>query len=276
MKSDSVVFYKMQGSGNDFILIENKELGLPENLMSAWAAKLCPRAFAVGADGLIFLGESAKPGVDYKWDFFNSDGSRAEMCGNGSRCAARLAYQLGIAGQDHVFDTDAGSIEARIIDDNSVRVQLPPVKETKLNLSISFRTEENCVLHFANTGVPHCVVICEDVNAVDVLSLGRAIRNHAQFAPQGANVNFIQVIGNDQMLLRTYERGVENETYACGTGAAASAVVAFKLGLCSSDVRLTTSGGEVLGILIENDKIFLSGKTIFVYKGELNPSELEL
>ncbi|MFO7818478.1 MAG: diaminopimelate epimerase [Thermodesulfobacteriota bacterium] len=276
MKIDSVVFYKMQGSGNDFILIENKELGLPENLMSAWAAKLCPRAFAVGADGLIFLGESAKPGVDYKWDFFNSDGSRAEMCGNGSRCAARLAYQLGIAGQDHVFDTDAGSIEARIIDDNSVRVQLPPVKETKLNLSISFRTEENFVLHFANTGVPHCVVICEDVNSVDVLSLGRAIRNHDQFAPQGANVNFIQVIGNDQMLLRTYERGVENETYACGTGAAAAAVVAFKLGLCSSDVRLTTSGGEVLGILIENDKIFLSGKTTFVYKGELNPSELEL
>ena len=276
MNVNSVVFYKMQGSGNDFIFIENKKLDLPEQSMSEWAAKLCPRAFAIGADGLIFLGESAESGVDYKWDFFNSDGSRAEMCGNGSRCAARLAYQLGMAGRDHVFGTDAGPIEAHIIDDNSVRVQLPAVKEIELNLSISCGIEENLVVHFANTGVPHCVVICEDINEVDVLSLGRIIRNHVQFAPQGANVNFIQMIDDSHLLLRTYERGVEDETYACGTGAAAAAVVAFQLGLCSSDVRLTTSGGEVLDILMKDDKIFLSGRTTFVYKGELNLTELGL
>ena len=273
--SQSVVFYKMQGSGNDFILFDNRDLGLPAEKMSAWAKQLCPRAFAVGADGMIFLNKAAKTGLDYKWDFFNSDGSRAEMCGNGSRCAARLAYKLGLAGRKHVFGTDAGAVQAEVLDRGWVRVQLTAVRDIKTDISLNVPGGDR-IVHFANTGVPHAVVVCEDAGSEDVQKTGRAIRSHDCFAPAGANVNFIQIKDRDRIYLRTYERGVEDETYACGTGAAASAVVARHLGLCNPEVGITTSGGEELGILLDADRIFLSGPARLVYRGELDPGEFGL
>lgn len=273
--SQSVVFYKMQGSGNDFILFDNRDLGLRADKMSAWAKRICPRAFAVGADGMIFLNKTSETGLDYKWDFFNSDGSRAEMCGNGSRCAARLAYELGLAGKKHVFGTDAGAVQAEVLQTGWVRVQLTAVRDLKTDISLDVSGGERTV-HFANTGVPHAVVVCPDADSEDVQQTGRAVRNHDYFSPAGANVNFIQIKDRDRIYLRTYERGVEDETYACGTGAAASAVVARHLGLCNPEVRITTSGGEELGILLEADKIFLSGPARLVYRGELNPREFGL
>lgn len=271
----SVVFYKMQGSGNDFILFDNRDLGLPADKMSAWAERLCPRAFAVGADGMIFLNETEQPGVDYQWDFFNSDGSRAEMCGNGSRCAARLACKLGLAGRKHVFGTDAGAVQAEVLDGGWVRVQLTAIHDLETDISLDVPGGERTV-HFANTGVPHAVVVCSDAHSEDVRKTGRAVRNHDHFAPTGANVNFIQVNDKDRIFLRTYERGVEDETYACGTGAAASAAVARHLGLCNPEVRITTSGGEELGVLLDAEGIFLSGPARLVYRGELNPGEFGL
>jgi len=272
-----VLFVKMHGSGNDFVLIDNRKLALPQEQMAHWARQICRRAFAVGADGLIFL-QDAPAGVeaDYVWHFYNADGSRAEMCGNGSRCAARLASEIGLAGKKHVLGTDAGPIRAEVREDsNLVKVQLTPPAGLKLGAEIEVEGQTFTV-HFVNTGVPHAVIISDDVAALDVLKLGRAVRTHAHFAPAGTNVNFIQVVSREKLLLRTYERGVEGETFACGTGAAASAMVARELGLTGESVQLTTSGGEILQIYLENGTVYLEGPAVKTYAGEMFPQSLGL
>ncbi|MBT8762428.1 diaminopimelate epimerase [Desulfohalobiaceae bacterium Ax17] len=266
---DTAQFFKMQGSGNDFILFDNRELRLSPEKMGLWAKKLCPRAFAIGADGMIFLDEPDKQGIDYRWHFFNSDGSRAEMCGNGSRCAARLAYELGMAPKKHIFGTDAGPIQAQVLEEGQVKVQLTPPRDLQLNLSLTLDEQRELNVHFVNTGVPHAVVITKNLQKMDVQKLGQTIRFHTQFSPAGTNVNFIEIKDNDKILLRTYERGVESETYACGTGAAASVVVANRLGLLNNSVQVTTTGGEVLRIILEDDKVFLQGKAVLVYEGRV-------
>lgn len=273
----SVPFFKMHGSGNDFVLIDNRKLALPRAQMALWAQKICARAFGVGADGLIFL-QQAPAGVDadYIWHFYNADGSRAEMCGNGSRCAARLASQIGLADRRHVLGTDAGPIRAEVRgDSNLVKVQLTPPTDLKLGATLSVDGKDYEV-HFVNTGVPHAVIISDDVSALDVVKLGRAVRHHEHFAPAGTNVNFIQVRSSSKLLLRTYERGVEGETFACGTGAAASAMVAHEQGLADESVELTTSGGEVLQIHMENDTLFLEGPAVMTFSGEMFTESLGL
>lgn len=267
--SGTVTFHKMQGSGNDFILFDNTELKLPVEKMSIWAKTLCKRAFAVGADGMIFLDRANEPDLDFVWNFFNSDGSRAEMCGNGSRCASSLAYRLGLAGKSHVFGTDAGPVKAQVLDEDMVKVQLTPPQAVRLDIALVLNDDQEINVHFVNTGVPHAVVVCENVSQVDVLKVGRAIREHKEFSPSGTNVNFIEVTGTDSILLRTYERGVEAETFACGTGAAASVVMGSSLGLTGSSVDVTTSGKERLTIDLVNEDVFLTGKAIVVYKAEL-------
>ncbi len=266
----TVPFYKMHGSGNDFVLIDNRKLGLAQAQMSLWAQKICRPAFGVGADGLIFLQDApAGRDVDYIWHFYNADGSRAEMCGNGSRCAARLAHEIGLAGPDHVLGTDAGPIRAVVAPGaGRVKVQLTPPQGLELNIPVDV-DGTGYTVHFVNTGVPHAVLVTDDVSAVDVLALGRAIRRHERFAPAGTNVNFIQVKAPCRLLLRTYERGVEGETFACGTGAAASALVANTLGLTESSVELTTTGGEILQIHLENGTVFLEGPAVKTYQGEM-------
>ncbi|MCA1743610.1 MAG: diaminopimelate epimerase [Desulfovibrionales bacterium] len=267
--SSTVSFFKMQGSGNDFILFDNTELKLPVEKMSLWAKTLCRRAFAVGADGMIFLDRANDPDLDFVWNFFNSDGSRAEMCGNGSRCASSLAYRLGLAGKSQVFGTDAGPIKANVLDADMVKVQLTPPQRVRLDIPLILDSDQEINAHFVNTGVPHTIVVCENVNQVDVLKTGRAIREHKEFSPSGTNVNFIEVTDSDSILLRTYERGVEAETFACGTGAAASVVIGNTLGLLGSSVAVTTSGKERLTIDLSNEEVFLTGKATVVYKAEL-------
>ncbi|WP_126376964.1 diaminopimelate epimerase [Desulfovibrio ferrophilus] len=266
----TVPFFKMHGSGNDFVLIDNRKLALPRAQMTLWAQRICRKAFGIGADGLIFL-QNAPAGeqVDYIWHFYNADGSRAEMCGNGSRCAARLACEIGLADRNHVLGTDAGPIRAQVRPDSTlVKVQLTPPQDLLLGTSLTVDGVQYEV-HFVNTGVPHAVIIVDDVSAIDVDKLGRAMRNHEHFAPAGTNVNFIQIRGNCKLLLRTYERGVEGETFACGTGAAASALVAHELGLVDESVELKTSGGEVLQIHLENGTLFLEGPAVKTYSGEM-------
>lgn len=272
-----VPFYKMQGCGNDFVIIDNRSLRLPVERMAAWAVKVCRKAFGVGADGLFFLEQApAGSGLAYQWHFYNSDGSRAEMCGNASRCAARLAHAIGLAPERHVFGTDAGPIAAEVFPGaGQVKVQLTPPQDLTQDIDLSINADILRV-HFVVMGVPHTVLFVEDIAAVDVARLGREIRFHGRFAPAGTNVNFVQVQDSATLLLRTYERGVEAETYACGTGAAASQIIASSLGRTGPSAQVITTGGETLCVSLEQDKVFLRGAAELTFQGELYPRALGL
>jgi diaminopimelate epimerase len=279
--TDSVPFYKMQGCGNDFVVIDNREIGVPVDAMSDWAKAVCARAFGVCADGLFFLENADDPSLAYRWHFYNSDGSRAEMCGNASRCAGKLAHAIGLAPAEHAFGTDAGPIKAKVLldgpDEGRVKVQLTPPLKTETGIDIEVDGAPLTV-HFSDTGVPHTVAFVDDVASVDIMDLGPKIRYHERFAPAGTNVNFAQIVDDATILLRTYERGVEAETYACGTGAAATQLLAHKLGLTGEKADLTTSGNEVLTVFLENDTVYLQGAAELTFQGQLylNPLGLSL
>jgi diaminopimelate epimerase len=272
---ESVPFFKMQGCGNDFVCVDNRVLGIDPAAMPDLVVPVCRKAFGVGADGMIFFDHAPEgSGLAYIWHFFNADGSRAEMCGNGSRCAARLAWMLGIAPARHVFGADAGPIEAEVDpDSNQVTVQLTPPKDLRMAIDIEVEGRP-FHLHFVNTGVPHAVAVMDHLELVDVWKLGRAIRQHQYFAPAGTNVNFISSEEKGTLSLRTYERGVEDETYACGTGAVASAIVARELGMTGEETDITTTGGEVLGVILRDGKTYLRGAAELVFKGEFYPQSL--
>lgn len=270
-------FHKLHGCGNDFVFIDNRELKLPVALMPDWARIVCRRALAVGADGLVFL-ESPPPDseADYIWHFYNADGSRAEMCGNASRCSALLAVELGLAGSRHVIGTDAGFIRALAdVSGSSAKVELTRPCDPKFDLALDIE-QVQLTLHFVNTGVPHAVVFVNDISKANVRAMGAALRNHRYFAPAGTNVNFVSVTDRNRLTVRTYERGVEDETLACGTGAAASAFIAHALDLVETRVEVQTSGGELLGVSIENGSVFLSGKVVYAFSGRLRLHDLEL
>ncbi|MFO8032862.1 MAG: diaminopimelate epimerase [Desulfohalobiaceae bacterium] len=273
-----VPFYKMQGSGNDFVIILNDQLQLQKESMALWASRICQPSLGVGADGLIFLHtEPQEKGIDYRWHFFNSDGSRAEMCGNGSRCAAWLAYHLGLAGKNHILGTDAGPIQAHVSpEQGQVKVQLTSPKDLYLDIELSWSGQELLQVHYVDTGVPHVVYFSEDPDQLDIQALAPGIRYHSRFAPQGANVNLVGFQGPEHLYVRTYERGVEGETLACGTGAAAAAVVARELGLCGDQIRITTSGQEELNIFLQKGLIYLQGAAVLVFAGYLNPWAVQL
>ena len=266
----SVPFWKMQGCGNDFVVIDNRELGIPVADMPDWAKKVCARAFGVYGDGLFFLEDAPEDeGLDYVWQFYNSDGSRAEMCGNASRCVGKLAHAIGLAGEQHTFGTDAGPIKVQVLPDlDQVKVQLTPPHDERLNIELTVDGEPYSV-HFVVLGVPHIAVFVDDVQAVDVKKLGRALRIHEGFAPAGTNVNFVQVVDRSTLLVRTYERGVEDETYACGTGVSSVQFLANRLGLTDASARATTSGGETLTVSLEGGEVFLQGAAEVTFSGRL-------
>ncbi len=277
--SRRIEFHKLHGCGNDFIFIDNRAAKVPQDDMARWAQVLCKRAFSIGADGLIFLeAPSPDPSCDYRWHFFNADGSRAEMCGNASRCAAMLAVRLDMAGPDHRLLTDAGPIIAHVLGDEGavakVKVQLTPPEDQWLDETLELAGNDYTV-HHVNTGVPHGVVLMGDVWAADVKTLGAAMRYHERFAPKGTNANFIQILDDKTIHLRTYERGVEDETFACGTGAAAAVLIAHALGHTGAEVDVTTTGKEVLTISLESDQVFLTGAAMHVYTGILDTLTVE-
>lgn len=276
----TVPFFKMQGCGNDFVAIDNRELGVPVEAMPEWAKKVCARAFGVAADGIFFLENAPQDsGLDYRWHFYNNDGSRAEMCGNASRCVGRLAHSIGLAPTEHVFGTDAGPIKVHVFtegdDAGQVRVQLTTPRNLALNIPLRFKDDEFTV-HFVDTGVPHAVVLVKNAAEVDVQTVGSVIRFHEHFQPAGTNVNFVQVVGPDALICRTYERGVEAETYACGTGVTASQFIAHELGLTGPEAAISTSGGEVLRVSIVDGQPFLQGAATLVFTGALNLDALGL
>ncbi|HAK59039.1 MAG TPA: diaminopimelate epimerase [Nitrospiraceae bacterium] len=271
MKSTKKIpFYKMQGSGNDFILIDNRRGVLKGCNLKDLARTVCHRRFSVGADGLIVIVPSRR--ADFKWRFFNADGSEAEMCGNGSRCAARFAYIKKIAPRKMAFETLAGVIHAEVMQER-VNVQLTGAGDLRKEISVDLEGGVRSG-HFINTGVPHLVYLSDNVEGEDVQAVGRTTRHHDLFTPAGTNVNFIQVQGTHSLNIRTYERGVEGETLACGTGAVAAALIAASLGAVSSPVVVQTRGGEELTIFFTNDgetfgDIHLEGAVKVICEGVL-------
>jgi diaminopimelate epimerase len=248
---------------------------IPEAEYSRFARRVCAPKVGVGADGLILIEDS--PRADFRWRFFNADGSEAEMCGNGARCAARFAVMQELAGPRLTFETLAGLIEAEV-QDRQVRVTMVGVEDLRLHLSIPLKSGP-VAGHFLRVGVPHVAVPVDHLEEAPVREWGREIRFHQMFQPAGTNVNFIRVKDSHALEIRTYERGVEDETLACGTGAVASALISASLGQVSSPVAVHTRGGEVLTVSFEmvGDKlsqIFLQGDALVVYHGELWLDEL--
>ena len=269
---DQVPFAKMSGSGNDFIIIDNRPRVLPESKIAAFIAGVCRRRLSAGADGVILI--EASETADFRWRFFNSDASLAEMCGNGARCAARFAFLQGICGARLRFETGAGLVEAQV-EGMRVRVKMTDPQDLRLDIRIDLASGPLTVSSI-NTGVPHAVVLTDGVEGVDVAGVGREIRFHPQFAPAGTNANFISKESPGGIAIRTYERGVEGETLACGTGAVAGALVAAgKLGL-TSPVSVRTAGGEHLTVYFENRSgfyrdVYQEGDARLIYTGVLHP-----
>ena len=267
-----IPFYKMSGAGNDFIIIDNRNQIVADTELSSFITGVCRRKMSAGADGLILIETSDK--YDFRWRFFNSDGSNAEMCGNGARCAARFAHVNGIAGTSLSFETEAGVVSAQI-KEGRVKVKMPDPSGLKLAypLKLSDRSME---INSINTGVPHVVVLVERVADLDVVTLGREIRFHKAFAPAGTNANFVQRIQGSAIEIRTYERGVEDETLACGTGAIASAIISASRFKMNSPVDVKTRSGVFLTIHFEAadgqfNEIYMEGDARIIYTGELQP-----
>lgn len=261
-KKMSISFSKMNSSGNDFILIDNRSGVFTPS--PSLVKKICARRTGVGADGILLLEESA--GQDFKMRIINADGSEAEMCGNGAGCIARFAYSLGVCKEETTFETLAGSIYARVRED---QVRLGMSDPFDLNLRQDLDGQE---IHFINTGVPHTVIISDDIEKVDVVSRGRRIRHHSRFQPAGTNVNFIQVLDKNSIKIRTYERGVEDETLACGTGSVAGAVISSLLGYTKPPISVMTKSGEIKTVYFdlvgqEIKNVYLEGKVNLVYEG---------
>jgi diaminopimelate epimerase len=274
-KMKHVPFWKISGSGNDFILIDQRNPIIDPQEMKDFVAKVCRRGLSVGADGVIVIEPSTK--ADYKWHYYNADGGEVEMCGNGSRCVARFAYLNKIAPAKHTIETLAGIVQAEVIGDR-VQVRLPDPTDLRLNLKIDI-DGKSYPGHFINTGVPHVVYFVEDVETIEPIRLGRATRHHPLFAPRGTNANFVSITDRRSLKIRTYERGVEDETLACGTGAIAAAIIATALGKAAPPVSLLTRGRIVLGVDFKEEggafkDILLEGDARVIYKGELQTEAL--
>ena len=265
-------FTKMNGSGNDFVIIDNREGQVTPDDQMKWVRRLCRRKFSVGADGILFIEPSQT--ADFKWQFYNADGSRADMCGNAARCVARFAYLNKIAPQEMSFETGAGLIKA-VVNGDKVKVRMVDPKNLVTDLAINI-DDTPVVGHFVDTGVPHYVIEVDDIEAVDLEKNGPRIRYHEEFAPDGTNVNFIAVENKNTLVLRTYERGVEAETFACGTGATAVAIIANRLHQMASPINVMTLGGGILTIYFEVEKsgylkVDMEGDARIVYQGVLHP-----
>ena len=263
-------FYKMSGSGNDFVMVDALErpaddLAAPETVQA-----LCARGTGIGADGLVMLTRSWA--ADFRMIYLNSDGSRADLCGNATLCSVRLAAELGIMpwGECHV-ETDAGVLSARA-HPSGQEIDLRPVAEVKPKLPFRLEAGERWI-GFAQAGVPHLVVRVDDVEQVDVVGRGRPLRHEKSLA-QGANVNFVSPDGAGGWRVRTYERGVEGETLACGTGVSAAALISSVVHGFASPVKVQVQGGDQLQVGFENangsfSKVRLSGPADFVFDGRI-------
>jgi diaminopimelate epimerase len=272
---DSFDFVKMSGAGNDFIVLDNRSLNVA--LTRERIAGLCHRHFGIGADGVLAAEPADQDGADFRMRYYNADGGEAEMCGNGARCFARFVQPWERADAGRVrFITLAGLITGEYVG-HDIRVNLTSPTDLQLNRKADFGWGETAY-HFINTGVPHVVIEVPDVELAEVLALGRAIRYSPLFE-RGTNVNFVQVAGPGELLVRTYERGVEGETLACGTGVTAAALIIHRVRGLPLPLRVKVRGGDVLTVnaAVEGSPasgesfrdVSLSGPATEVYRGHV-------
>jgi diaminopimelate epimerase len=261
-------FKKMVGAGNDFIVIDS---GLKD--LNVLTKKICDRKTGIGADGVLVIEKSKI--ADFKMRIFNADGSEAEMCGNGLRCA--VLYK-GI-GKKVKVETKAGIYEGEIIGDNRVRVKMEDPKDLRLDFPLSVNTRKIKV-NFINTGVPHTVVFVQGIDKINVGAIGSVIRYHKEFRPKGTNVNFAEIMDSGNVKIRTYERGVEGETLSCGTGSVASAIITnYKAPsnetkgkqITDSKINVHTQGGILIvgfkKVINEIRDVYLEGEAKIVFEG---------
>jgi diaminopimelate epimerase len=264
-----LTFTKMNGAGNDFVMLDNRDGKLA--LEKAQIARLCDRHRGVGADGLLVV-EPAQNGADFRMRYYNADGGEAEMCGNGARCFGRYAQRVSGKQGDISFETLAGVITAQFVGEN-VRIQMSVPHSLRLNDALEVAGEKLTV-HSVNTGVPHAVVFVDDLEGVDVRRLGAGLRYHPHFAPKGTNANFVKKLGPQTIAIRTYERGVEDETLACGTGMVACALIFHELTGAASPVAVQVRGGDTLEIGFRADggayrDVTLTGPADYVFDGQV-------
>ncbi len=261
-------FHKMVGAGNDFIVIDHRRNSIKN--VGVFAREVCDPHYGVGADGVVLLENSKKS--DLRMRIINADGSEAEMCGNATRCVALYANKLMRFGKNLSLETKAGEIQTQILG-NRVRSNFTTPRDYRSQSKIRVEGKEYSY-YSVDTGVPHAVIFVKDLVKFPVVEVGRVIRLHKQFVPRGTNCNFVQIKNAHTLLIRTYERGVEDETLACGTGVVASAVVSVVEGFCKTPVKLITRSGEEMivnfkfdGCCIEN--VTLEGPAKFICEGVL-------
>lgn len=264
-------FTKMNGAGNDFVMIDNRDLSL--DLSREQIAMVCDRHRGVGADGLL-AAEPADNGADFKFRYYNADGGEAEMCGNGARCFGRYATRLLDKPREEIsFETIAGTLSAKIIGEE-VEVAMSDPFDLALHSEVAVEGLSSAI-HILNTGVPHAVAFVDNLANLDVRKLGAAIRYHDHFQPAGTNANFVKEVSPGHIAIRTYERGVEDETLACGTGMVACAIVYHLLHGASAPVHVDVQGGDTLRIGFQGNaadgfrEVTLTGPADFVFDGEI-------
>jgi diaminopimelate epimerase len=262
-------FTKMNGAGNDFILLDNRAGDI--HLNRSQMARLCDRHRGIGADGILLV-EKASNDADFRMRYFNADGGEAEMCGNGARCFARFTNKIARAQDKISFETPAGVIAAELVAD-LVTLQMTEPTDLRLNIKLPV-ANENKTVHFINSGVPHVVIPVPQIDDIDVRREGSAIRRHKMFSPKGANVNFIEKRGSNKIAVRTYERGVEDETLACGTGVVASALIFAVIEQVNGPIRIIARGGDELQVGFESTgnqfrNVTLTGPAEFVFEGTI-------
>jgi diaminopimelate epimerase len=289
---DAVPFWKMNGSGNDFVVVDNRNSIVAEPLKSEWARLVCRPRVSIGADGVVFIEslsgaqESGEPSPHFRWRYFNADGSEGEMCGNGAMCGARYAIDRGIAPNPCAFATPSGIVRAALRASEGMSIVWLDIPDTgPVERDVQIELGGEClVLHRIDVGVPHVVLFVDNADGWPAghqfEAMGRAIRRHPRFAPAGANVNAVSLRDDGTLRMRTYERGVEAETLACGTGAVASSVVASILALAASPVTVRTSSGRPLHVEFEMvagraSGVRLGGNAMLVAAGELLPDALD-
>ncbi|MGC9031755.1 MAG: diaminopimelate epimerase [Minisyncoccia bacterium] len=257
-------FLKIVGSGNDFVIIDNRKKLIKNG--SSLAIKLCNRKFGIGADGLLLLENSKK--ADFKMRIFNRDGSEAEMCGNGLRCILRFISENSISKKKNLkIETKAGVLDG-IIKNKIVKVRMNIIGKPKLNIQIPVE-KSRITGNFINTGVPHTVIFVDNVDKINLEKIGPQIRYSKVFGENGTNVDWVEIVKEGIIKIRTYERGVEGETLSCGTGAVASAVITSIVKRFKSPITIIPKSKELLKVYFDKNfnKIYLEGKTFYTFKG---------
>lgn len=269
---NNIEFTKLVATGNDFILIDNarKKVESKVGNLSRFAKIVCDRRHSIGSDGLLVLEGSHNADVTMR--IFNPDGSEAGMCGNGSRCIAYYTANRDITGDKLSIETKAGILHA-IVRKNMVKIEMMQPKDFRNTVSVAMG-HAHVALSFINTGVPHAVCIVRKLHSIDVKKVGRYIRRHRVFAPEGTNVDFIKINGRHAISIRTYERGVEGETFACGTGSVAGAIIASEMKNVRPPVRVGTFGRDVLRVYFRKEgdvykDVYLEGEVKLIFDGAL-------